>query len=381
MRISRDMPGNHRRTGRDERGAVLVPCVFMLSLLTLLAVGILEVGGMETSIAGMLTKRAQARQAALSGVEIAYHRLSGNLDYPGEACSPLHGKPGTVDIAVTSLGDDVFEVFATGSIGSVRSVIRTRARAEQSAFGYPLLVGGDMIMNGPDPLILSDCFVTDVIWAKCGGRIAGDLSLAGTRQIILDFDGKPISIDGYNVPVIDGNVRDEVLFLGFPTVDLASLRAMAFYSGHIYSGNTQIRDEDLHGVVYVENAQNLHLKNGTTINGVLVCDNVEKIHIHTGHFKFTQDMAVAPFMAIVAPGSEFHVNPNTLVEVFGLTLVGSADFHGDGSFTGPVFVEGDLRTFPHTELLCQCPPCMCDAIYSLLSWNGCDIVEVEYEEP
>ncbi len=368
------------KKGTKENGTILVPCVCLLGLASVLALGMLRVGGVETTITASLAERARARQAGLSGIEIAYSRLSEDLEYEGEECALFEDSGCAADIAVTSLGDGSFEITVEGTAGSAESLFCTRASARQSFWAYPLYVGDDLVMSGPDPQILSDCYVDGIVWAKCGGCLAGDLFLPGERDVQYNYEGEPVSIDGYSIPTIGGEVHTNVSPMVFPETALDDFRAMAEEVGHYYTGNTRFNNESMEGVVFVENCNNLIIKNDVTISGVLVCQDVSKIHIQKGHFRVSCDNTLVAYTAILAPGALLHVNPNANIDTYGLVLVDSSKFHGNGSFTGPLIIGGDLNTYPHSVLCCQCPLYMSEYIYDGLVWDRYDIVEIAYEE-
>ena len=369
------------KTGKKESGTILVPCICLLGLASVLALGMLRVGGVETIITATLSERAKARQAGLSGIEIAYRRLSENLDYEGEECALFDGSSCAVDIAVSSLGDGDFEISVAGTSGCAESVFRTRAAAKQSFWAYPLYVGDDLVMSGPDPQILSDCYVGGIVWAKCGGYLAGDLFLPGDREVLYNGQGEPVSIDGYNIPTLGGEVHANVNPMVFPETVLDQFRAMAEEVGHYYTGNnTRFTNETMEGVVFVGGCNSLNIKDDVTILGLLVCEGVSKIHVQKGHFRVSCDNTLSPYTAILAPDALLHVNPNANIDVYGLVLVGESKFHGNGSFTGPLFIAGDLNTYPHSVLCCQCPLFMSEYIYDGLVWEKYEIVETAYEE-
>ena len=112
-----------RKSG--DRGAVLVPCIFIMSLLVLLTLGVQRIGGTGNCVSDALAERSQVRLAALSGIEIAYERLTTDAEYLGEQCTPLGDPSCAVDITVTSLGDAEYEVVSRSSKGESESAVRT----------------------------------------------------------------------------------------------------------------------------------------------------------------------------------------------------------------------------------------------------------------
>jgi|GEM_PF-2659963 len=369
----------------DRGGMILAPCVFLLGLLTFLAISIQNVGGLDASVAAALAERTQARKAAYSGVEIAYGKLTVDQSYTGESCSPFARSSAAVEITVTDLGDDEYEVLSKGTLNGAESLIRTTARADQAISSFPLCVENNLYMQGPDPQIISDCYVGGGVYSSNGGSIAGNLYLPGDREILYDSQGKPIKIDGNSIPAIGGQIYCNVPPLTFPDVDLTDLRAMAASQGQIYTGNLSWRDVDIYGVVYLEGTgTTLYIKEDVNIYGVLVCDHIDKVHVQKGMLKVSGDENLCAGVAALGPGSLLHINPNGEVDFFGLTLFDEVAFHAmdafSGMFTGPLIVRGNLATYPHTELYCLCPKSMCNRVYPNLSWGYVVITETAFEE-
>lgn len=283
------------------QGTILVPCIFILSLISLLTVGILNAGGMGNSAMGALTERSRARMAALSGVEVAYRRLAEGLDYGGEQCNPFDDDSCSVDITVTDLGDYEYEVMSHGVLEESECLVRTRALARQWVFDYPFCVGDDMLIEGNHAYLMGDCYVKDILWSKAGGTIAGNLYMPGERDVVYDAYGKPIRIDGYNIPTIEGELHCNQISLDFPTLDLTDLRALAAAAGQVYSGSVYLRDEDFEGVVYMENCNGPPKLKNVTIHGVLVLDDISVVQVKNGYLKIRADDAICPSVAILAP--------------------------------------------------------------------------------
>jgi hypothetical protein len=63
-----------------------------------------------------------------------------------------------------------------------------------------------------------------------------------------------------------------------------------------------------------------------------------------------------------------------------MTFVNEARLHGNGSFTGPLVVQTDLRSWPHSALILQYPSFMKDFALSGLDWIQYRVIELEYIE-
>jgi hypothetical protein len=281
------------------RGSILVPCVFLLSLMSLIALGVLNAGGVGGASSAALASRSQARLAAVTGVEIGYRRLAEDLEYTGETSTPLDNPNVGVDITVTALGNYEFDVLSVGTDGTAVSEISARALARQWVFNYPLSIGKDLTWKGTSR-ILGDCYVKSKIQGTTTAKIKGDLYLSGPRTILYDGMGVPLTIDGYTVPTITGDVFDCAPEYDFPTIDLAVLRAQAAAAGTVYSGFAFFYNQNLEGLIYVENCFPLFWN--VTINGTLVCDGVPWIQTQ-GYLKIRCDDDVCQNVAIIAPNT------------------------------------------------------------------------------
>jgi len=351
----------------------------MMSLLAMLSLGVLRVGGIGNTVSSTLADRSQAHLAALSGVQIAYGKLAVDKEYDGEECSPFDDSTSAVDIDVTDLGDSEFEILARGTMGGAESLVRTRARVAPFFLNYPLTVGNSVILKGTSR-ILGECYVRDVLWGKETSEITGNVHAMGERNVQYNVQGEPISIDGYPLPQIGGSIFTNAPMMDFPDVVLSGLREIADASGQVYSGTKHFRDEHLTGVIYIEGQNSRPFFKDVTIEGLLVCDDVPEIRIEKGFFKIHCDDDICQNVSILAPQSTLWVDPNALIDVYGLALFRSTDFQGSGTFTGPLVVSHDLLTLPGSRLYCQFPSFMKEFISTDLLWSEFMVVEMEYEE-
>jgi hypothetical protein len=360
-------------------GNVLVPLIFILSLVSLIAMSALRVGGIGNTTSEALTERSQARMAALSGVEIAYSRLATDQEYTGEQCTPFERDAASIDVSVTEVAEDEFEVRSTGNSGLGATTIRTRAAARPFFLDYPLSVGNNLILKG-DSKILGECYIRNVLWGTQNSLITGSVFMMGPRDVMYDADGNPISIDGNPVPVIGGAVFTDAPFIDFPGVDLSNLREIAAAQGQVFSKTKHFTNETLEGVIYFEGSQCHPYFDDVCVKGVLVFDGVPEIRVEGGFFKIRSDDDILQNVALLAPQSTLWVDPNSTIDVYGLTLFNYADFQGKGTFTGPMVVINDLNTCPDSVLYCQFPSQMKENIDTGLIWNELMLVELEYEE-
>jgi len=166
----------------------------MMSLLTILSLGVLRVGGIGNTVSSTLTEKSQAHLAALSGVQIAYGKLAVDKEYGGEECAPFNDSESAVDIDVTDLGDSEFEVLSHGTMGGTESLVRTRARVAPFFLNYPLTVGNNVFLKGTSR-ILGECYVRDIIWGKETSEITGNVHVMGERDVQYNLEGEPVSIE------------------------------------------------------------------------------------------------------------------------------------------------------------------------------------------
>lgn len=366
------------RRGGKNRGTILVPCLFMLTLMSLITLGILNVGGIGSSISSALAQKSQAELVAISGLEIGYRRLCEDLDYSGETCSPLSIPASSVEISVLPLANNEYEITALGRARDAERLLRTKVQGRQWVHNYPLSVGGDLGLWG-SAKILGDCYVTDTIRGGSPAFISGDLHLPGDREIQYDVYGNPTRIDGFNVPGIEGDVHRYARALDFPGITLATLREQAISAGQLYSGAVFLENRVFDGVVYIENTYLTPVISNVVINGTLVCDDVWILSVAGGFLKVRCSEGVCPNVAVIAPETCFAVGVNAEVDLYGLSFFGSGHIFGKGTFTGPLVIWNALVTYAGSSLCCQFPTVLKDFIYSTLSWSEHSIKELEFE--
>jgi hypothetical protein len=350
-----------------------------MSLLVLLTLGVQRIGGMGNSVSDALAEKSQVRLAALSGVEIAYERLTTNAEYLGEQCTPLGDLSCAVDITVTNLGEAEYEVVSRSTMGESESAVRTRARVQPFTIDYPLSVGGSLRMYG-DAKVMGDTFVSDILCARPHCVFVGNMNLEGERVITYDPNGVPIKIDGYPIPDISGEIYPNTEPVQFPTVTLDELRALAVSQGQLYTSTKHFTNKELTGVVYFEGTSTRPFFKDVTLKGVLVCDNVSEIRVESGFFKVRSDDDLCPNVAILAPSSNLWVDPHGELDVYGLTYIHETDFQGKATFTGPVMAVEDLYSRPDSHLYFQFPSYMKDFVSDFFEWSVLEVVETAYEE-
>jgi len=364
---------------RGTRGTILVPCLMFMTLLSILSLSVLRVGGISNVVSGVLVEKSQTHLAAQSGLDIAYARLADDVGYSGEQCLPFRDSPCCVDISVTALEDSEFEILSRGALGDSETLIRATARAGSWISHYPLYVGRNLELKGKSTVI-GDVFVNTIVSGASTAFIHGNLYLTGEREIQMSIDGYPSTIDGYRVPVV---VRD--VFVNTPPVDvsiftLSNLREMAVQSGQVFSGTHHFTALDFDGVVFIEGCQSKVYFEDVTISGLLVCDDSTEVRVEQGFFKIHCRDDICANVAILAPHSSLRVNPDGLIDMYGLTYFESADFQGSGTFTGPVVIVNDMIAFPNSYLCCQLPSDMKEFSNAGVVWNEQRLVELSYEE-
>jgi len=337
------------------------------------------VGGVSNVISGVLVEKSQSHLAAQSGLDIAYERLSLDVDYSGEQCVPFRDSSCCIDISVTALADSEFEILSQGVAGNSETLIRATARAGSWISQYPLYVGRNLVLKGKSTVI-GDVFVNNIVSGLSTALIQGNLYLTGDRDIQMSIDGYPTTIDGYSVPIVTRDV-----FINIPPVDvsiftLSNLREMAVQSGQVYSGVQHFTDLDFSGVVFIEGSQSKVCFEDVTISGLLVCDDATEVRVESGFFKIHCRDDICPNVAILAPESSLWVDPNGLIDMYGMTYFNSADFQGSGTFTGPVVIVNDMSALPFSYLCCQLPSDMKEFSNAGVVWNEQRLVELSHEE-
>lgn len=373
-----------RQEGEDRRGSILVPCVFMLSLMSVLTVSILKTGGIGSNTSASLAERSQARMAALSGVEIAYERLIADLNYAGETCHPLGDGAVEIDIDAASLGDAEFEVVSEGIVGQSSYKVRTVAKCGQWTADFPISVGGYFEFLGKCT-IMGDCFFQGPEFkGEERSRIAGDLYLTGDREIEYDSHGNPNKITGQDAPQIDGEVHLDTPEVDFPNVSLEGLMDIAKAQGNYYKykgDDFDVSGWNMEGVIYLEDFPSAYFEN-CTVQGVLVADDVDILDVRAGYFNIRcDDDGACPNVAILAPDSKLKLDGSSEVDIYGMVYLRETELVAcKGVFTGLIVVTEDFRTMSGSEILFQFPSCLTNQIYTQLQWADVSLKEVSYEE-
>jgi len=274
-----------------------------MTLISILALGIVKASGTGNRVSSSIAQKSQAQMAALSGLDIAYRRLATDLEYEGETCTPFEAASGSVEISLTDLGGWHYEVLSQGVAGSAESLVCSQAIARQWVFTYPLSVGRSLILRG-EGRILGDAYVKESIRGYEPALIAGNLFMAGERDVRYNTENEPISVDGNSLPHMAGDVYDLAPDYEFPTLDLTDLRQKAIAAGQVYSGRVRLRDIDLEGVVYLENCSRTPKLKNVTIDGVLVLDHVSVLSVESdGYLKIRANDDACQNVAILAPNT------------------------------------------------------------------------------
>ena len=287
-----------KKTTGGTKGSILAPCLFLLSLMSILAMSTLYAGGIGTRTSAILAENTQVQLAAESGLKIAYQALMDDDTYLGETCTPLAESNCSVEITVTAFPDSEFEVLTHATIGNTNCLIRTKACLKP--FGlYPLTVGNNITLKGKSK-ILGDCFLQGTLWGKDTSEVTGNVYLTGDREISYNLGGDPIMINGYPPPLIGGEVVCNVPSVDMPEVNFANLRSLAASAGQVFTGTIHIEDTHFDGVVYIEGSGSKPYFRDVTINGILVCDGTIDITIdNSGFFKIHSDPNICENVAIL----------------------------------------------------------------------------------
>lgn len=363
----------------DVRGAILVPCLMFVTLLSILSLSVLRVGGLSNVVSGVLVEKSQSHLAAQSGLDIAYGRLALDVNYSGEECLPFRDSSCVVDISLTALEDSEFEILSRGASGGSESLIRATARAGSWISQYPLYVGRNLELKGKS-MVIGDVFVNNIVSGASTAFIHGNLYLTGERDIQMSIDGYPSTIDGYSVPVVVREVYADTPPIDVSIFTLNNLREMAVQSGQVFSGTQHFTNLDFSGVVFIEGCQSKVYFEDVTISGLLVCDDSTEVRVEQGFFKIHCRDDICANVALLAPHSSLRVNPDGLIDMYGLTYFDNADFQGSGTFTGPVVIVNDMIAFPNSYLCCQLPSDMKEFSNAGVVWNEQRLVELSYEE-
>ncbi|MHC4943438.1 MAG: hypothetical protein ACYTG7_10510 [Planctomycetota bacterium] len=376
--------------GRQE-GSVLIPCLLFLSLLGLTAVGFLTLTRSEIRVSQELDGEYKARLSGQSAHELAQLMLATDPTYTGGTGIKLPWGGGKADIAVVPQGGLDHTIQCTGYHNDV-----TQFQIDQTLaffprlYNYALAVGGNLTMNKTSR-VLGDVHVTGTFKGESTALVTGDIYLHGSRAILKDLFDKVIQIDGYTVPEIQGKVYTDQDQLGPLSMALDTLKALAQGQGQYYTKNTTIKDQDLTGVVYLEEGKSLTIEN-LTLRGVLVVGSkavVPESPTLSGNItvkmnkycKIVSDPAVLEDVAIIAPDTYIYVQMGAYLDVVGASYLGEASFLAGGTavLTGPTVVMGNIRA--EQDYLFQSPAGLRDTNPGAVGFSEFEMTVSEYTEP
>jgi len=357
--------GSGKADASGAGGTILVQCLFIFALLSLVAVGVVESGGIGNAISGVLQNNVQARLHAYSGIEMAYCRLSDDQEYAGETFMFSTSPDTGTDITVAPIDEVEYDVVSRGFTTNAECVFHTQVDIRPRVFDYAVTVGNDMNMAGM-ARIMGDCFVADDAEGNSSAVITGDLDLT--------------KASGGDLPTVNGEVRITDLDITFPAYSMSDLRTQAQTDGYYHSGGIfhVISNQDLTGVVFIESCWFIGFEN-VTIDGVLVLNSCYQFWVDDGYLKVKRDVDIAGNTAILAPYVHFKTNPNTTVDIYGLAYVRSAQLRGDGTFSGPVLVIENFRTLTGATRF-QVPAELKGPEYGVIDFNEFRLTETLYEE-
>ena len=379
----------------STRGSVLVSCLLLLSLGSVVVVGLLSMTQLEVKSAAAWDRAYRTRLAALSGKEIVYLRLAADPEYGGDSNVALPDGAGTFDATVTKPCAQDRRVDVTGHLGdSVFHLIST-AHLSPKAFHYVVTALGDFkLINGAR--MLGNVYAAGVFKGESSAVITGDVDLYGTHSILMDAGGDVVSVDGNAVPAVQGELTAGAGPLSFVSLDLAFLRFTALSQGQYYMGDTvEFKNQDLEGVVYLAPGTDAQFEN-VTIRGVLVAEAVTStpsainditqaeslLTVREGaYLKLIAEPGVVEDVALLAPRSAFVVNADAWADIEGVEIAGFWKIRsgGNGVFTGPIYVNGKFACRGPARF--QAPAFTRDSVYATVLFPDFDVQETGYIEP
>jgi hypothetical protein len=351
----------------------------MVSLMSLLVMGIMKSGGIGNLTSKALADRTQSHLYALSGVNIAYHRLKDDLTYTGESHLSFGQKDGDIEIKVADCGNSVYEILSVGAVGNGETRIKTRAFCSQMTSAFPLAVGGIMSLEGKSH-ILGDCYVKGRFSGESKATIKGDVYLTGDRTTLFSYLGIPANIDGYDVPTITGTLNTGAPLIDLPAISMDELTSKYYYSATVLGGYVNVKNKYYKGVVYLDLCYEDPVLSNVVIDGVLIIKTARTLRITDGFLKVTCSQTTLPNIAIIGPDGEMNVPAASEIYVYGLTYMEHIRLAGKGSFTGPVIVWDTLETTVDSNIILQFPSDLTSKVYDNVIWDENYVVELEYQE-
>lgn len=368
---------NH--SSAQERGAILIPCVFMVSLMSLLVMGIMKSGGIGNLTSRALADRTQTHLYALSGVNIAYQRLKDDLSYTGESHLSFGQKDGDIEINVADCGNSVYEIVSVGAVGTAETQIRTRAFCTQMTSAYPLSVGGIMSLEG-ESHILGDCYIRGQFSGQSKATIKGDVYLTGDRETLFSYLGIPVKVDGYEIPTITGTLNTGAPLIDLPAIDADAIEQKYYYSAYVYGGYVELRNRYFKGIVYIDLCYQDPVLSNVVIDGALIVRTARTLRIEDGLLKITCSQTTLPNIALIGANGEMNVPAASEIYIYGLTYMEHIRVAGKGSFSGPVIVWDDFETTTDSNVIFQFPSDLTSQVYDNIVWDENYVVELEYQE-
>lgn len=374
---------------------MLVPCLLLLSLGSVLAVGLLATQRLEVKGTAAWDQAYRARLAGASGKALAYLHLASDPGYGGETGTLLPEGAGSFDVTVTQTDLLDRAVDVTGRSGNAVFHLLSTAHLTPKAFRYTVTALGDFDLKGASR-VMGDVYAAGVFQGESTAVITGDVSLYGSRTILTDVNGKVISVDGKAVPAIEGAVTDEAEALSLASCDLANLKLIAIGEGRYYGGKSvTFTNQDLTGVVYLGPGTDASFEN-VTIRGILVAEPQQsppkmipglkqvdsKLIVKNGFYlKVIADPGVVEDAAILAPQSALVVENNAFVDVAGVAITGMTKVRalGEGVFTGPLYVNGKFVVLGDVRF--QAPASTRDGAAAAALFPDFEVLETGYVEP
>lgn len=412
--MKRCTEGNRLIRRKAQKGVILVPCLLLLSLISLISLGYLKTTGTEIKTSEVLDKKYKAKLAAESARVLALSKLGADLNYTGDANLTLPGSNDTLDITVTAPSSQERELTVTGYCGSSKAAIQETLSLQPSHFDYALVSYGKLNQK-KDALILGDIFIADEFKGESTAKVVGNIHLCGPRTLLSDIDSKIIKIEGNDVPTITGEVVTDLAPIYPPRIYFPDLHALALSDGMVINTNRTLENVDLHGVIFIQGGCDVEFRN-VTIHGVLVVrpiktlppalfsgsisllggdvivegfsekfdgagDPESELRVKDGYFlKIIPDPNIREDIAILAPSANLKVEGKAYLDVVGTVMVGYGEFKSDNHtvITGTTIVYGSIECDGGT--LFQSPSSTRDSILTPVEFRDMAITESSYTD-
>jgi len=339
---------------RDE-GFILLPCILLLSLVSITAFGLLNLSRSEIRTSAELDKNHHSWLAAQSGKAIGLYNLKKDSAYTGGADITIPGGgDGTVDVVVTNTANFDYQVTSTGKYEGIERTIDIKAQIYPRQYSFVTSILGNLDINSADVKFLGDVYVGGAIDCNPASLITGDLHLFNARSLTL-VDDQVTEVDGKDIPVVNGDVLDDQPELNQIGLLTDALVAIAVSDSQYFAKGVKVpSDTNFKGVVCLGPGWNEKLNN-ILIEGVLIVlpenatpqstliNPTSKIKVSDKKFlKIIADPTVCEDIAIIAPETLLEGRNGSWIDLKGTVIIGEGKFH-DGAITGAAIIQGELQ--------------------------------------